>query len=123
MAAKLFQHRSTVALTSRQARKGEEKAEAVREQRVKGEGVKGSMREILPFAFCLLPSAFCLLPFAFCPYSLPADRNLMGRNPHLRRSEMWATPEVDSFTRVAAYSSVRASLTKATITITRGKKT
>jgi hypothetical protein len=118
MAAKLFQHRSTVALTSRQARKGEEKAEAVREQRVKGEGVKGSMREILPFTF-----AFCLLPFTFCLYSPPADRNLKGRNPHLRRSEMWATPEVDSFTRVAAYSSVRASLTKATITITRGKKT
>jgi hypothetical protein len=115
MAAKLFQHRSTVALTSRQARKGEEKAEA-REQMVKGEGVKGSMREVLPFAFCLLP-------FAFCLYSPPADRNLKGRNPHLRRSEMWATPEVDSFTRVAAYSSVRASLTKATITITRGKKT
>ena len=130
MAAKLFQHRSTVALTSRQESKGEEKAEAAREQRVRSEGVKGSVREILPSAFCLLPFtfyllpfAFCLLPFAFCLYSPPADRNLKGRNPHLRRSEMWATPEVDSFTRVAAYSSVRASLTKATITITRGKKT
>jgi hypothetical protein len=111
--------------THKQAREqgGGEKAEAAREQRVRSEGVKGSMREILPFAFCLLPSAFCLLPFTFCLYSPPADRNLMGRNPHLRQTKMWATPEVDSFTRVAAYSSVRASLTKATITITRGKKT